>query len=72
MMDHDPNDIDHYLNGGEDDLDPNPEQPQENEFGTLANGAVTWAEKNRARRSRDVIAQVMWEDYQQALRERES
>lgn len=71
-MDHNPNDIDHYLDGGEDDLDPNPGQPQENGFGTLANGAVTQAEKNRATRSRDVIAQAMWEDYQQALRERES
>ena len=72
MMDHDPNDIDHYLDGGEDDFDPNPGQPQENKFGTLADGAVTRAEKNRATRNRDAIAQAMWEDYQQALQERES
>ena len=44
-MDHDPNDIDHYLDGGEDNVDPNPRQPQENEFGTLVNRAVTQQKK---------------------------
>jgi len=71
MMDHDPHDIDHYLNGDEDDLNPNPGQPQANEFGTLADGAVTQAEKNRATGNRDDIAQAMWEDYQRVLGERE-
>ena len=71
IMDVDPLDIDNYLNGDEDDLDPNPGQPQENEFGTLAAGAVTQTEKNRATLQRDDIAKAMWEDYQRVLRERD-
>lgn len=72
IMDVDPNDINNYLNGDADDLDPNPGQPQANEFGTLASGAVTQTEKNQATRKRDDIAQAMWEDYQRVLRERGS
>jgi len=41
IMDTDPHDLDHYLNGDADDFDLNPGQPQENEFGTLAASAVT-------------------------------
>lgn len=70
IMDHDPNDIDNYLSGAAEDLDPNPGQPQENEFGVLTERAVTRAEKNRATRSRDEIAQAMWDDYQHILQER--
>ncbi|KJA25660.1 hypothetical protein HYPSUDRAFT_134136, partial [Hypholoma sublateritium FD-334 SS-4] len=63
-MDVDPRNIDNYLGGNADDLDPNPGQQQENDFGTLAGGAVSRAEKNRAMVNRDNIAQAMWEDYQ--------
>lgn len=71
ILDVDPHDIDNYLDGDRDDLDPNPGQPQANEFGTLAAGAVTRTEKNRATSKRDDIAQAMWDDYQQVMRERE-
>lgn len=71
ILDHDPNDIDEYLTGNdEEDLDPNPGQPQENMFGTLADRAVTRAEKDRATRARDEIAEAMWRDYQAVLRDR--
>jgi hypothetical protein len=72
VMDHDPGDIHEYLeDNDEEDLDPNPGYPQENEFGTLADGAVTRAEKNRATARRDSIAQAMWEDYQRILLSRD-
>jgi hypothetical protein len=71
IMDVDPNDIDNYLNGDADDLDPNPGQPQDNVFGTLASGAVTQAEKNSATQKRDDIAQAMWDNYQRVLYERD-
>lgn len=48
IMDHDPHNIEEHLTDDEDDLDPNPGQPMANEFRTLANRAVTWAEKERA------------------------
>jgi len=67
IMDHDPGDINEYLDDNEDDLDMNPGIPQENEFGTLAGGAVTRAEKDRATAMRDGIAEAMWNDYQQIL-----
>lgn len=38
--------------------------------GTLAEHAVTQAEKERAGAKRDAIANQMWEDYQALLRER--
>jgi len=41
-----------------------------NEFRTLADGAVTQAEKERATDSWDGIAQVMWVNYQATLQER--
>ncbi|KAF8151323.1 hypothetical protein B0H34DRAFT_664762, partial [Crassisporium funariophilum] len=53
IMDHNPGDINEY--------------PQENEFGTLADGAVTQAEKDRATAMRNDIAEAMWNDYQQVL-----
>ena len=70
ILDHDPHDIDEYLSGNaddtdENDLDPNPGQPQDNEFGNLANGAVTRSEKTRATAARNQIAEAMWRDYQQ-------
>jgi hypothetical protein len=71
IMDHDLGDIDEYLEDNENDLDPNPGQPIENELGTLADGAVTQAEKERATVKRDSIAQVMWDDYQRILLMRE-
>lgn len=77
ILDLDPYDIDEYLSGDpqsdiihEDDLDPNPGQPQDNEFGWLANGAVTRTEKNRAIAARNHIADVMWRDYQQVQENR--
>lgn len=70
IMDHDPQDINEYLNDNKEDLDPNPGQPQENAFGALASGAVTRTERNRATQKRDEIAQAMWNDYQRVLRER--
>lgn len=64
-MDHDPNDIDHYLIGNEEqNFDPNPGCVVNNEFGMLSNRAVTQAEKNRATALRDQIAQDMWDHYQ--------
>jgi hypothetical protein len=71
IMDHDRGDIDEYLEDNEDDLDPNPGQPIENDLGTLADGAVTRAEKDRATVKRDSIAQAMWDDYQTVLQTRE-
>ena len=70
IMDHDPEDIDEFLEGNENDLDLNPGQPQDNEFGVLAEGAVTWDEKERATANRDLIAQAMWDDYQMVLHSR--
>jgi len=67
IMDHDPGHINDYLEDNEDNLDPNPGQPLENEFGTLADGAVMQAEKDRATEKRDNIAQAMWNDYQRVL-----
>jgi len=67
IMDHDPGDINEYLEDNKNDLDPNPGQPLENEFGMLATGAVTRTEKNRATAKRDSIAQAMWDDYQDIL-----
>ena len=64
---HDPGDINEFLEENENDLDPSPGQPLKNEFGTLATGAVTHAEKDRATVKRDSIAQAMWDDYQDAL-----
>jgi len=67
IVDHDPGDIGKYLEDNEDDLDPNPRQPLKNQFGTLADGAVTQAEKDRATVKRDSIAQAMWNHYQRVL-----
>ena len=66
-VDHRRVDIGEYLEDNEADLDPNPGHPQENEFGTLADGAVTLTEKHRATAKRDDIAQAMWDDYQRVL-----
>jgi hypothetical protein len=72
IMKHDPNDINHYLTGNtDDDLDPNPGQPQANEFGSLADGAVTRREKGRATEARNQIAESMWRSYQAVLEDRE-
>jgi hypothetical protein len=68
IMDTDPHDINNYLTGVlEDDLDPNPGVVVEDEFGMLANQAVSRAEKNRAELNQDRIAQAMWDDYQARL-----
>lgn len=70
VLDHDPNDIDHFLRGNEEDFDPNPGQMQDNDFGVLAQSAVTAVEKGRATQNRDRIAEEMWRDYQEILRAR--
>jgi len=68
IMDVDPTDIEEYLTGDdEQDLDPNPGQVQDNEFGRLADRVVTHAEKERATALRDQIAEEMWRDYQDEL-----
>ena len=72
IMKHDPNDIEQYLTrNNDDDLDPNSGQPQANEFGDLADGAVTQREKLWAKAARDQIAESMWRDYQAVLENRE-
>ena len=64
ILDHDPHNINEYLsNNPQDDLDPNPGQPQDNEFGELADGAVTRLEKERAITAWNQIAELMWRDY---------
>lgn len=69
IMDVDPNDIDHCLSGNHDnDHDPNQGIMIEWEFGNLAEGCITNAEKARANRLCDRIAQEMWDSYQSALR----
>jgi len=68
IMKHDPNDIEQYLTRN---IDPNPSQPQANEFGDLADGAVTQREKLQAKAARDQIAESMWRDYQAVLENRE-
>lgn len=69
IMDNDPHDIDNYLTSVlQDDLDPNPRVAMENEFGTLANQAVSRAEKDRAALYWDQISQAMWDNYQARLR----
>lgn len=65
IMEHDPEDIDEYLEDNANDLDPNPGAPHEHDFGVLFDRAVTAQEKNRATEARDRLAQSMWEDYQQ-------
>lgn len=70
ITDHDPGDIEECLDDDEGDLDPNPGIPQENEFGILADSAVTPADKAQAMIMRDGIAQAMWEDYQRVLQMR--
>lgn len=70
IMEIDPHDVDEYLADSdeeESDLDPNPGQPMENEFGVLAGGHVTQAEKNQATANRDRIARAMWTDYENIL-----
>lgn len=69
IMDTDPYDIDHYLSGNlEDDIDPNPGMVVENEFGRLADSAVSRAERERATANRDQIAEAMWDNYEARLR----
>lgn len=70
IMDHDPDDVNQFLNSDEGDLDPNPGAMRENDFGLLADGAVTQAERNRATQLQDRIAQQMWESYQAELEAR--
>ena len=70
IMDHDPHDIEEYLAGDDTDFDPIP--GQRHNFGGLADGAVTRAEKARATVLRDHIAEKMWEDYQTILMAREN
>jgi DDE superfamily endonuclease len=53
--------------------DPNPgtrNNDPDMDFGTLAAGPATDAEKTRSEARRDAIAQAMWESYLQILRER--
>lgn len=68
---HDPDDAAQYLSGDEEhDVNSNPGQTQENDFGVLAAAAVTSAEKTRSEEKRDRVAQAMWDDYQRVLHER--
>jgi hypothetical protein len=63
IMTHDPADIEEYL------TDPNLVDPQPGTQGILAEGYVEHAEQECATEARDSIVQVMWDQYQQYLRE---
>lgn len=71
IMKYDPQDVQEYLGDSDSDsnLNPNPGQPHESEFGDLADGAVTQAEKNHATAARDALAKAMWRQYQSTLLE---
>jgi hypothetical protein len=63
IMTHNPADIKEYL------TDPNLVDPQPGTQGILAEGYVERAERECATEARDDIAQAMWDQYQQYLRE---
>lgn len=68
IMQHDPEDIETYITNTADDLDPNPGAMHEfNNYGALSTQAVTSAERTRATRHRDRIAQAMWTQYNDYL-----
>lgn len=72
ILAHNPDDVDNYLTGNENnDADPNPGQMRDNNFGMLANTAVSPEEKACAEAKRDRIAEEMWNNYQRVLREHE-
>jgi hypothetical protein len=66
-MKYDPTDIEDFV--GVQDPQPGYTTSAE-DFGSLADGPVSPAEKVRADRRRDEIAQKMWDSYQAILRER--
>jgi hypothetical protein len=67
ILDHDPQEVEEVS----ETPDPNPGNlPAERDFGTLARGPANSAEKARAKRKRDQIAQEMWNSYQAILAER--
>jgi hypothetical protein len=61
IRDHDPDEINDLL----EDLEAQPR-----EYGHLADGPARAAERGQANDRRDAIAQSMWEQYQQQLRQR--
>lgn len=69
ILKHDPLEADEI--SSQNSRDPAPGNlPVEREFGTLARGAPTVAEKARAKTKRDNIAQAMWVSYQDILAQR--
>lgn len=50
--------------------DPNPGTRAQEQFGNLADGPTPPIEKARSEARRDVIAQAMWDSYQQELQNR--
>jgi hypothetical protein len=64
ILKHDPTDLEDF----DDVCDPDPGYVVD--FGSLADGQTSRAEKDRADKRRDVIAQKMWDSYQALLRER--
>jgi hypothetical protein len=63
IMDHDDEDIHHYLNN----LEPN--ESQAAPAGEPGHGSIPRAERERADASRDGIAKQMWESYLQFLQD---
>lgn len=66
IREHDPDEIREFADVT---FDPNPGFVN-HDHGTLANGRMTRADKERADVKRDEIAQGMWEQYQEFLQER--
>jgi hypothetical protein len=65
IMKHDPTDIEDF-----EDVVRDPQPGFVPDFGSLADGPTSRAEKARADARRDEIAQKMWESYQTLLREK--
>jgi hypothetical protein len=66
ILDHDDDDLRHYLDqlGDNDNVDVDPSN-----FGEPGQGAISREERERASLLRDEIATRMWEQYQQYLRD---
>ena len=68
ILQHDPTEVQDSDTSNEGD--PNPGfSYEENEFGELARGPAREVEKRRAQVKRDLIAQQMWDSYQNLLQE---
>lgn len=68
ILEHDPVELEDMIAEGI--QDPNPGSMPTEDFGSLAGGPPSNAEKERAKIKRDIIAQAMWDNYVQVLRER--